>query len=102
MICTRAGGAPSLGCPNNPPTLRPRSRCCRRPGGKGPFRERGSNLAHEVQIEMEVVHGRELGAEHLMAEYEVSERTTAEVRAGVARAVVLDRTRVAGVRGIAD
>src|ERR1043166_1768976 len=103
MIWTRAGGAPSAaGCPNNPPTPRPGPRRSRRAGGKGPLDQGGANLAHEIQVEMEVVHGRELGSQHLTAEHEMPERDTAEMPAGVARTVVLDGTRIAGVRGIAN
>src|SRR5439155_25243549 len=103
MIWTSAGGAPSAaGCPNNPPTLRPGPSCSGRPVGKGPLGEGGANLAHEIQVEMEIVHGRELGTQHLTGEHQMPERATAEVPAGVARTAVLDGTRIAGVRGIAN
>src|SRR5262249_48193795 len=102
MIWTATGGAPSVVCPNRPPTSGPDPARRRGPDGERPFRERAPDLAHEVQIEVEIVHRRELGAEHLAREDEMAERPAAEARARVARTVVLDRTRIASVRGVAD
>src|SRR6266852_9802363 len=96
------GAAPSAPCAKRPPTLRPR------PGGRGRARreaaldERRAHLAHQMQVEVQVVQRGELRAQHLPRQHEVPERAPAEVRAGVARAAVLYRTRVPGVRRVAD
>src|SRR5690242_10372865 len=103
MTCTNAGGGRSAACAkSDPPTLRPDARGRRRTRGKGALRERRAYLAHEAQVEVQIVDGRKPGGEHLAAEREVPERTATEARTRVARAVVLDRTRVAGVRGVSN
>src|SRR5262245_53611328 len=102
MIWTATGGAPSVVCPNRPPTLGPDPPGRGRAAGERAFRERAPDLPHEVQIEVEVVHRRELGADHLAREDEMTERPATEVRARVARTAVLDRSRVASVRGVAN
>src|SRR5207249_5649505 len=101
-IWTRGGALPSAPCEKRLPTLRPRPGGGRRARGEAALRQRGAQLAHQVQIEVQVVQRGELGAEHLAREHQVPERPPAEARAGVARAAVLDRTRVPGVRGVAD
>src|SRR2546422_11005269 len=98
MTCTRTGGAPSAACPNKaPPAHPPGPRRCRgRPGKRSPGQCR-PDLAHQMQIEVEVMQGGKLRAEHLAGQKEVAKRAAAEPPAGVARAIVLDGTRVAGV-----
>src|SRR5690349_10974418 len=102
MICTRTGGPPSAACENRPPTLRPHSARRRGARGERALRQRGADLSHQVEIEVEVVDRGELGPEHLAREDEVPERTAAEIPARVARTVVLDRARVASERGVAN
>src|SRR4030095_12632825 len=85
-VCANAGAA----------TTRPSRRSCPRAGrrdrplGGGALREGGADRAHQVQIEVEIVHRRELGAEHLTRHHEMAKRPAAEVAARVAGAAVLD------------
>src|SRR5262245_51990338 len=102
--CIQAGGAPPTGpvCPNALPTSGPHARGARDPLREGALGERASNLAHQPEVEVKVVQGREPGSEHVAGEYEMAEGSAAEVPAGVAVASLVDRTRVARVHGIAD
>src|SRR5689334_9701793 len=89
-----AGGPPSVGWPNAP-TSGPRPRGRRRPLREGTVGEVGAHFAHEMQVEVEVVQRRQLGAEHLARHHQVPEGTAAEPPTPVAGAVVLDRPRIA-------
>src|SRR3989441_4649981 len=99
----RAGGPPpSPVCANAVPTSGPRPARHGPAAPEGPLPERGPELAHETQVEMEVVQRRERGPEHLPRQDEMAQRTPAEVPAGVANAPLLHRARIAGVTGVAD
>src|SRR5882672_11228341 len=102
MTCTRTGGPPSAPCENKPPTLRPHPTRGGGATGERPLGQRGPDLSHQVEIEVEVVERCELRTEHLAGKNEVPDRSPAEVPAGVAWTTVLDGARVAGVRGVAD
>src|SRR5215468_6350521 len=62
----------------------------------------GPHLAHQVQIEEEVVQGRELRGEHLPGEREVPQGPPAEMPAGVAAARAIGRIRIARMTSVAD
>src|SRR5437870_6746311 len=99
----RAGGPPpSPVCANAVPTSGPRPARHRPAAREGTLPERGPELAHETQVEMEVVQRRERGAEHLPRQDEMTQRTPAEAPTGVAAAPLLHRPRIAGVTGVAD
>src|SRR5919204_4818650 len=95
MIWTGSGGPPPAPvCAHAVLTLRPCPAGPRRPGREAALGERAANLAHQLEIEMEVVEGGELRPQHLAGQNQMPERAAAEVAAGVARAPVLDRARV--------
>src|SRR6185295_18363672 len=92
------GGAapPPAVCANAVPT--PSGPGSARDGGAARVRALGQrvpHLAHEPQIEVEIVERGELRPEHLARHHEVAERAPAEVQARVAGTSVLDRARVA-------
>src|SRR5207245_6188343 len=99
----KAGGPPpSPVWPNPVPTSGPRPA---RHGGaarEGTLPQRRPELAHETQVEMEVMERRQHGAEHLPRQHQVAQRTTAEARAGVAPAPFLHRPCIPRVTGVAD
>src|SRR5688572_25328704 len=96
-VCANAGAA----------TTRSSRRSCPGAGrdgrslGKAALRQGGADLSHQMQVEVEVVHRRELRAEHLARHHEMAQRPAAEVRARVTRAPFLDRPRIASVNGVA-
>src|SRR6266481_532024 len=102
--CTIIGGGPPASplCAHAVDTSGPGAG---RDGGASrehPVRQCGANLAHEMEVEVQVVQGRELRAEHLVRQMQVSERPTAEATTAVAGALVVDRSGIARVTGVAD
>src|SRR5207244_6846893 len=93
---------PSPVCVNTEPTSGPRSE--RRGGalGESALAERRPDLAHELEVEVEIVQRREPRTEHLPRQHEVPECTAAEALAGVAGATRLHRARIPRVRGVAN
>src|SRR5690606_20250184 len=59
--------------------------------GKSPLIERLAHLAHQVQVEMQVVHSVEAGTENLVALVEVPQVGPRVVATGVAAAFRVDR-----------
>src|SRR5262245_8043403 len=99
------GGPPPLPSPDWPnpvPTSGPRPARRRRAAGERAFPERRPELAHETQVEMEVVERGQHGAEHLPGQHQVAQRTAAEPRARVTSAPLLHRPCIPSVTGVTD
>src|SRR5258705_8581003 len=102
MLYTAGGPPPSPVCVNADPMSGPRSQRDGGTPGEAPLGDRRAHLAHQPEVEVEIVQRREPGAEHLTRQHEMAERTPAEALAGVAAAARLHRTRITRVRGVAN
>src|SRR5688572_30849544 len=103
-ICTtNDGGSPAPGpCAHAMLTSRPGAGGHRGASREDALGQRRTNLAHQLEVEVQVVQRRQLRAQHLVRQVQMAQGTSAEPATRVAGAVLVRGSRITRVTGVAD